>query len=63
MYDEDNLYEEDDEIFEDIEEGEANTIVSVFEYRCNHCGSIFYSFTKQNINSCIICRFVLCKII
>ena len=55
MYDEDAIYEEDDEIFEDVEEVEEDSIVSAFEYRCNHCGSIFYSFTRQNINSCIIC--------
>ena len=54
-YDGDILYEEDDETFENSSEVEEKSPTSVFEYRCNHCGSVFYSFTRQNINSCIIC--------
>ena len=43
-YDEDTLYEDDDEIFEDDSEIDENSPISAFEYKCNQCGSVFYSF-------------------
>ena len=54
-YDEDILYGEDNEMFENDSEVEEGSLVSAFGYKCNHCGSIFYSFTRQSINSCIMC--------
>ena len=45
-YDEDILYGEDNEMFENDSGVEEGSLVSAFGYKCNHCGSIFYSFTR-----------------